>query len=118
VTSNGTDVFVVGEDAGFGGTVAMVSFANPIAPKLMDKAEGKGSISEAVAYYKGYLYTGTDLTAWRVIPSSSIPPISSIDFVNEEQQLNSSVVDQIIDQITTLWKKVFNYFIRHFPIQV
>jgi PKD repeat protein len=73
VTSNGTDVFVVGEDAGFGGTVAMVSFSNIHTPQLIDKAEGKGSISEAVAYYKGYLYTGTDLTAYYVVPSSTIP---------------------------------------------
>jgi hypothetical protein len=72
ITSNGTDVFVVGRNVG-NGNMIMVSFANPATPVLVDHATSIDGDCDNTAFYKGYVYCGGvgAITIYKVAPFST-----------------------------------------------
>jgi len=124
---NGTDVFVSGKQKyDTTGDLMMFDFSNPDAPRLVDRAfaPGRGSTNDALLFYKGYLYVGSEnaVSVWKVTPSSGIPDISPVVQVSGSgpgQVPNSSFSNQdIFSQIVGTGKKIVSFFISHFPVKI
>jgi hypothetical protein len=127
---NGTDVFVSGKQKyDTTGDLMMFDFSNPDAPRLIDRAfaPGHGSTNDALIFYNGYLYVGSEnaVSVWKVTPSSGIPEVSPVEQISGSlsqrsgQQSNLSVGNQdIINQVVGIGKTVVDFIIRHFPIKI
>lgn len=126
ITSNGTDVFVVGRNIG-NGNMIMVSFANPEKPVIVDHAVSIDGDCDNTAFYKGYVYCGGfgAITIYKVTPSSAgstkIPTgtSGSKDQIKEQQSGSSGAGNQtIVDQIADVLNRAVNYLYRHFPVHL
>ncbi len=127
ITSNGTDVFVVGRNIGSGNMV-MVSFANPASPVVVDHAVSIDGDCDNTAFYKGYVYCGGfgAITIYKVTPGivKGAATISQETAGSQNQQpaprsVSSGATDQtLFTQIAGLWDKGLNFLYRHFPIHL
>ncbi len=126
ITSNGTDVFVVGRNIGSGNMI-MISFANPDAPVTVDHAVSIDGDCDNTAFYKGYVYCGGvgAITIYKVTPPSAgthnLPGQTPVlqNQQQEQKSKSSGSVDQtIFTQIADLLNRGINYFYRHFPVHL
>jgi hypothetical protein len=124
ITSNGTDVFVVGRNIG-NGNMIMVSFANPEKPVIVDHAVSIDGDCDNTAFYKGYVYCGGfgAITIYKVTPSSAGSTktgTTGLQNQQREQQSGSSGTgDQtLVDQVADILNRALKYLYRHLPVQL
>lgn len=129
IARNGTDLYVPLRAAAYQPDYLLIDASNPLNPVLYDQGNYPMSSDSPLYYYNGYVWAGNyyQLIAYKVYASSSAPPIAHSNHPQQtiisqnqqpEQQSESSVIDQIVNQLAELWKKTVNYFIIHLSIQL